>query len=45
MIRVRDLMDWLKPRIDEEVFIEGEDLCCWSDDRIAIGDNEDEEDE
>lgn len=45
MIRVRELIDWLKERIDEEVYIDGDDLHCWSDDLIHIGDNEDEEDE
>jgi hypothetical protein len=45
MLRVRELIEWLTPRLDEEVYIDGDDLHCWSDDFIHIGDNEDEEDE
>lgn len=45
MLKVRELIDWLTLRVDEEVYIDGDDLHCWSDDYIHVGDNEDEEDE
>lgn len=45
MIKGEELFDWLKRRIDEEFYIEGDCLHCYSDDYIEIGDNEDEEDE
>lgn len=45
MIKAADLFEWLKRRMDEEVYIEGDCLHCWSDDYIVIGDNEDEDDD
>ena len=45
MIKVTDLMAWLSQRADDEVYIYGDELCCWDDDTIHVGDADEGDEE